>query len=521
MKNRIYLLYWLLAFLSAGCYDDKGNNDYRFVNTIEVEPFGQDSYPTAALGDTIRYNPVLRFASGNGDELDLAYEWTFADKMIGDKLNLEWIVDTVAAGQVILRITDRENGLVYSNQKSLRIESPYKSKGWMILSEKDGQSSLSFVREVILGYDMDEVGVYHILDNQTFPDVYKEANGEVLGSGPILITEHFSQTAPGSLLVLQRGAPGCIDIDGNTLLRDIYLSETFVDGQFPPGFEPVNATWMHWLDVIENKDGRLYTRLKYSDALFNSGYFITEPVLIGDEEVRGHLLDCVWNSVGFTVIHDCGTAAQPRNRLAAIFDFRSFWGVNYAGCAAVFPEPDKGWPDGFVPLNDLGDNELIYFRGWGSWSGSYYMILKTPEGKYLQQTFTLMRTDAELYYDEGSFTVQELPSGFVYEDCLPYVLSRDKYLLLMKGNDLYYYNYASPGDGVRFYWHFDAPVKHMTEPLQGQPQLGCALANGQFVILNVRSMKNRPEEIRLYWQTPAEVDLGNPVSLIYKTSGQL
>ena len=43
MKNKIYLLYWLLAFLSVGCYDDKGNNDYRFVNTIEVEPFGQDS----------------------------------------------------------------------------------------------------------------------------------------------------------------------------------------------------------------------------------------------------------------------------------------------------------------------------------------------------------------------------------------------------------------------------------------------------------------------------------------------
>ena len=65
MKNKIYLLYWLLAFLSVGCYDDKGNNDYRFVNTIEVEPFGQDSYPWAALGDTVRYKPVLHFARTN------------------------------------------------------------------------------------------------------------------------------------------------------------------------------------------------------------------------------------------------------------------------------------------------------------------------------------------------------------------------------------------------------------------------------------------------------------------------
>ena len=61
----------------------------------------------------------------------------------------------------------------------------------------------------------------------------------------------------------------------------------------------------------------------------------------------------------------------------------------------------------------------------------------------------------------------------------------------------------------------------MTASLQGHPQLECAFANGQFVILNVKLIKNRPEEKRLYWQTPAEVDLGNPVSLIYKTSGQL
>ena len=144
-----------------------------------MEPFGQDSYPWAALGDTVRYKPVLHFASGNGDELDLAYEWTFAGKTIGDELNLEWIVDTVATGQVILRVTDRANGLVYSNQKSLRIDSPYKSKGWMILSEKNGQSSLGFVREMITAYEMDDLGIYCVFDNQTFPDVYEETNGEV------------------------------------------------------------------------------------------------------------------------------------------------------------------------------------------------------------------------------------------------------------------------------------------------------------------------------------------------------
>ncbi len=518
MKSRIFWLYGLLALLTAGCYDDKGNNDYRFINTIEVEPFGLDSKPSAALGDTVRYSPVLRFAGGSGEGLDLAYEWTFAGKIIGDKLNLEWVVDTVAEGQVILRVTDRENGLVYSNQKSLRIESPYKSMGWLILSEKNGTSSLGFVREMITAYEMDDLGIYCVFDNQTFPDVYKEMNGEALGSGPVRITEHFSTTSPGALLVLQSGAPGGIDIDGNTMLRDIYLSETFADGQFPERFEPVNAAWMHWLDILENKDGRLFTRLKYSDALFNSGYFITEPLMIGEEEVRGRLLDCDWKT-GYTVVHDRGTAAQPRNRLVMVLDSRDFWtGINYAGRAQVFPDDEK-FPDGFVPMSDLGEHELVYFRGtYGMFSGDYWMILKTPGGKYLLQTFSLGNWGTDFWYNSSA--VQELPSGVVYEDCQPYVLKSDSYLIWMQGNDLYYYNYKSPEDGVRHYWHFDAPVKLLTEGL-GQPQLGCALENGQFVILNVKAMKNRPEEKRLYWQTPASVDLGNPVSLIYKTSGQL
>lgn len=47
MKIRYIFLYFLLTLLSVGCYDDKGNNDYRLLNTIEVEPFGEDSYPSA------------------------------------------------------------------------------------------------------------------------------------------------------------------------------------------------------------------------------------------------------------------------------------------------------------------------------------------------------------------------------------------------------------------------------------------------------------------------------------------
>ncbi len=520
MKIRYIFLYFLLTLLSVGCYDDKGNNDYRLLNTIEVEPFGEDSYPSAAFGDTIRYHSVLRFASGTGEGMRLTYEWTFAGKRIGEQPDLFWIVDTVAADNVILRVTDEETGLVYSKHKPLRIESPYKSRGWVILTEKNGKSSLNFIREMIVNYVMDELGVSLVLENQVFPDIYKEINGEDLGTGPVAVTEHLSTVAPGAILVLQEGNPGGVDIDGNTFKRDIYLQETFVNQQLPQDFHPVKATWMHWLDVIENQDGRLFTRLKYTDNLFNSGYFITEPVMAGEDEVRGHLLDCDWKA-GYTLVHDRGTKEKPQNRLAALFDCKSFWGTSYVGRADILPEPDGGWPANFVPLTDMGEHELIYFRGRADWStGYFFMIVKTPDGRYLQQTFGLNRADEKLSYISESLAVTEMPAGFDYENSLLYMLVSDTYLVLAQGADLYYYNYQSPEDGIKPYWHFGSPVKGIVAAVGGQPQIGCALENGQLVILNARAMKNRPENMRLYWQTAPDVNLGEVVSLIYKTSSQ-
>ena len=514
------------ALLSVGCYDDKGNNDYRPLNTIEVQPFGEDAQPSAAFGDTIRYYSTLHFASGTGEGMKLTYEWTFAGKRIGNEPDLFWIVDTVAMGYVILRVTDEETGLVYSNHKSLRIESPYKSRGWIVLTEKDGKSSLSFIREMMVDYVEDDLGVSLVLENQIFPDIYKEINGEDLGTMPLEVMEHLSTVAPGAILVLQQGHPGGVDIDGNTFQRDIYLQETFMDQMLPLGFNPVKATWMHWLDVIENEDGRLFTRLKYTDQLFNSGYFITEPVMAGQDEIRGHLLDFDWTQSGWTLVHDRGTKEKPQNRLAALLDCKSFWGDSYVGRADILPEPDDGWPANFVPLNDMGENELVYFKGTADVaSGKYFMIMKTPDGRYLQQTVGMGRMDGKLYYNYNDLSMTEMPSGFDYENSLLYLLptNTDTYLVLAQGADLYYYNWSSPEDGIKPYWHFDAPVKAMAMSTKTPtfPQLGCALENGQFVILNVKMMKNRPENQRLYWQTPSDVNLGNAVSMIYKTSGQL
>lgn len=61
------------------------------------------------------------------------------------------------------------------------------------------------------------------------------------------------------------------------------------------------------------------------------------------------------------------------------------------------------------------------------------MIVKTPDGRYLQQTFGLNRADEKLSYISESLAVTEMPAGFDYENSLLYMLVSDTYLVLAQG----------------------------------------------------------------------------------------
>ena len=79
MIYKFCLLGMLGAFLFTGCYDDKGNYDYRLINevTVEHEFFGDTILRMYAFVDTLRITPEIK-GSIDGDIDNYEFEWVAA-----------------------------------------------------------------------------------------------------------------------------------------------------------------------------------------------------------------------------------------------------------------------------------------------------------------------------------------------------------------------------------------------------------------------------------------------------------
>ena len=134
-----------LLFIVTSCYKDKGNYDYKEMNDIEVTVKVEDEYGTYALGDIVTSTPELTFALGQ-ENTNLEYEWSFAGKVISHTRNLEWVADTIASSKALqLAVLDKSTGVTYFGHTYISVSSKYATDGWVVLSEKDGNSTLAFL----------------------------------------------------------------------------------------------------------------------------------------------------------------------------------------------------------------------------------------------------------------------------------------------------------------------------------------------------------------------------------------
>ena len=118
------------------------------MNDIEITVEMEDKHPSYALGDVVTCTPKLTFALGQ-ESTNLDYEWSFAGKKISHTRNLEWVADTVANSKTLqLAVLDKNTGVTYFGHTYITVSSKYAADGWVVLSEKDGNSTLAFIRQV-------------------------------------------------------------------------------------------------------------------------------------------------------------------------------------------------------------------------------------------------------------------------------------------------------------------------------------------------------------------------------------
>ncbi len=518
MKIR-YILFLLVMILGmSSCYDDKGNYSYDPKNDITVT--FDASYFEAVLGETVKLSPKLIFAIDSND-VDLSYEWIFLGRKISDQRNLEWVVDTVVNYQSIyMNVIDNRTGVAYSGGISALLTSPYAKEAWVVLAKQNGKSVLSYIREK----NEDDGSDYGKFTYEDVPDIYRLVNDEELGSEPVRVLEHFAGGGDlGNFWVLQNGGQGCVDLSGQDFTKDVLLNNIFLDGNLPTDFKPIDMIDMKWLTCVVNHDGKVYTRKKLTDQLYNSGYFIDRPLIFEGEEVDGsRFVLAPFAGLGFTVMYD-----KVNNRFLAISDLSK----EVAGKVFKFAVDESAYAPDFARLNDLGTMEVLHT--------GYYEV---NEGRGDQGYYSILRDRTTGNYYTHDFRVNEMkesanPSAFpvlqrqidlsqvingtsknVFNVLRSWVFGKDfgtPYVLISKDNELWLYDRDAKLP-VEKYYEFPQGqiITAIDSECVGSRRVAIGMQSGEFYVLDLtRKAVNGQKEKLLYASTH---DFGEIVHIRYK-----
>lgn len=541
----IYITFlFLVTFNFICCYDDKGNYEYKQVNDIEI------SFPDynfeQVIGETFKLYPKFTYKYKDTANLNLSYKWAIGERVIGENRQLVWQVDTNEQVEIALYVTNIDDNMVYMGSTIVRPTSIYTwYNSYLVLSEKNGKSILSFVRydekEDASGETIYDEFDRPVLVNQVYEDIYYNENKDELGSKPLFIQEHIAKIFPseGHVIVFQEGGQGSVDLDGTSMKKDILLVESFSKGSYPADFHPTNAEMMTYTHLIENHDGKIYSKIKESYKLFQSGYYIHTPLMFENKEIRAHIINSVLaNDKPYTLLHSIGTTENPENRLLLVHDLQySFTDVNVSGKVVALPEPTKGWPENFRPLTDLGNCQIINISQYNTGNTKkpgYTMFLKNSDGSYQYQAFELEReySGEKLSYPKKTIAGKEqemlisfpITSPIPLEECVfCNIASRqNEYIFIAYGKDIYFLDRTSPENGIRHYYTCKANVVDMDGREHYGEQLFVGLDNGGVLLLNSNNAKNittNAEKFR--WESGPEVDLGKIVDVTLKVGGNV
>lgn len=505
MKKIYFVILFLSVCLLYSCYEDKGNYEYQQLNDVTISiPLETSEY---SLGDVLKIEPTMSFATGK-ESGDLVYSWSLNRREISAERNLNWIVDEEGKYMDLrLTVTDHRTGVSYFGSEMITVTSPYVNNGWLILSEKEGTSMLTFLRpttKTVQGEGGKEEEVY---DCVVTKDVYGISNaGASLGGKPISISQHFvsfySEDKPEDMTswiwLVQQGGQGTIDISGSAYQMEGNLPTMFINGGYPQGFEPQRVYDMLYLSLAIGTDGKIYTRVKESYKLFNTSYFLDEmPLSYKQQPVDGTMIVRAprFCDHGGTLLYDKNSKCY--------FHLCDYW-VYYSSSGGYYKKysgqlivptitntPNSEWGK----LDDMSGYTVFYLDAYkdNTWSGLNYKSIIEKDSRIYIQDFTVHDFSGGNSVDatmNSQVEATELASIISPEANNKYALfySQDTrpYLLVTHDNILYFY-YFKGGEGSRLhkYHEFNAPIASIdVDNTQNFGHAGVGLENGEFYVLD-------------------------------------
>ncbi len=517
MKRIYSLLLLCVALLTFGCFQDKGNYEYENINKVTVDFQGVIRIIKTA-GDSIIVKPKLIFEDTlNIDMSNYSFQWYLSDKVMTEWSTLE--LKTVATMSMngtaaILRVTDKRNGVVSMASAAIIVSAPYDADGIYVLAEKDGKSELSFIKTYFTYPAPTYAATY---DSQLpYHNLYESSTGESLGSNPTGFVEHSIQYV-GNYLLIKQGS-GDVDVNAKSFTKEIDFVETFVDATYPTGFGSVqDAFLMSYTDLAKGEDGKIYSRIKETSALVHSSYFIHRAISYEGEE----LVDCDIIENRFRRLQGTFLIDNVKKRLLFIFDTPGAYGSiaqeNAGKVIGVDGIPIGGAPDGYIPLDNFGDYELLDLatfatRGTNNSSETTVNLLfKSSTGEYFMQSIDIAKTwgQAVLTQKNPKIAKITLPGNPISTwAAADGEWSNSNDIFLAVGKTLYRYDTDNPSFGAMEHITFNSNIKCMSS--SGGGSYGIVVTeNNNIYMFTIRDAKNLPADKRIMAEISPDYDFGN------------
>lgn len=487
MKRNI-LIGILVCLCYWSCYEDKGVYDYSPSNGVTISTPPVNVVLPAVMGDTFRYFPPITFANPD-DTLGFEYWWEYRGSTSKPQLTLDVVCNTRelsflprVLGTQTLQICVKEisTGIITSRALTVSAGTVY-TKGWLILSEDDGESILSFVRpdRPVSGNFTRENRVYvpYVnLYNRIFP-------GESLGKNPIALRQAVSRVSGTIFYVIQENESVCLN--GQSYQKEIPLAQEFIDGA-PAGFNPRDYWHGNYSNIVLDADGKIYSR---SPATGGGTAFFTYSFANFPVEYQGKVLKVD------RIIY----AMAETGLLFAVYDKenkRFLW--VYAGgprTAGTLMKTSYN-VDGNLNYNDTGDADIIYAAysyersgQLGAGATSNLMVLYSSGGEtYVQiATSTIAQNLVTLPVAGLPLTAvqKKIFSGKTYitPNTKYYKLKTRDYLFFATGGTVYWYDFATNETYAFFNFAGDEVIDMSSNPQESE--LGVLLKSGKFATLDI------------------------------------
>lgn len=144
-KITVYIISLLLLSSICSCLDDKNNYDYIPVNELKGSIKDIEKSYSVGINEDLVITPSFEFTIDKTDP-DVSYEWRLDEELLDVKTpSYTFNSDKIGLFELTFSVIDNKTGVKFSASTNILVRSPYQ-RGWVILSDVDGKSMLSFIK---------------------------------------------------------------------------------------------------------------------------------------------------------------------------------------------------------------------------------------------------------------------------------------------------------------------------------------------------------------------------------------